>query len=55
MDKVLCPVCKGDKQLSYQSKGGCQCCMGEGVITKEKDRILAQIRKDLARRLGSTI
>lgn len=47
---VLCPVCKGSKTTSYGTDT-CLCCKGVGTISKERDELLAKIRKDLNHRL----
>lgn len=49
---VTCPVCCGKGQLSYQVRGGCQCCGGTGAITESRGEMLARIRADIAARLA---
>lgn len=48
---VPCPVCRGTKLSPYIQQKTCGCCDGEGQITAERDKILSQIRRDLAARM----
>lgn len=49
---VTCKVCGGEGRLPYQEPGGCLCCAGAGQITKQRADALAQISRDIAKRLA---
>lgn len=48
---VPCPVCHGVGHTPASPKG-CLCCGSKGTITRERSKILAKVRAELARRMA---
>jgi hypothetical protein len=49
-DFVVCHVCHGSKKSPF-GDWACQCCKGQGKLTKQEHHIKTTIMRDLARRL----
>jgi len=48
--EIPCPGCKGTKK-NPRGTATCLCCNGVGTISKEKEKLLKKVSKDLLQRL----